>query len=93
MPNDNYSITYSKNGETLKEIEKTPTKEEGESFKRIGAPMSLEDVILPLMSKDAEIALHDNEELTSDVTSVLDDVLKTNDEMKEESRQMILGMM
>ncbi|MBO7571838.1 MAG: PD40 domain-containing protein [Bacteroidales bacterium] len=92
MPNDNYSITYSKNGETLKEIEKTPTKEEGESFKRIGAPMSLEDVILPLMSKDAEIALHDNEELTSDVTSVLDDVLKTNDEMKEESRQMIVNL-
>ncbi|MBR5984631.1 MAG: PD40 domain-containing protein [Bacteroidales bacterium] len=89
---DNYSITYSKGGETLKEVEKAPTNEENETFKRMGAPIALEDVVLPLISKDASIAVHDDSNLTPDVTSVLDDVLKTTNEMKEESRQMIVNL-
>ena len=89
---DNYSITYSKNGETLKEIEKAPTNEETENFKRMGAPIDLEDVILPLLNKEASIAVHEDKNLTPDVTSVLDDVLKTNNEMKEESREMFVNL-
>ena len=90
--NDNYSITYSKDGESLKEIEKSPTKEENETFKRMGAPIALEDVILPLLNKEVSVAVYDGKNLTPDVTSVLDDVLKTADEMKAESRLMIVNL-
>ncbi len=89
---DNYSITYSKNGETLKEIEKAPTNDENETFKRMGAPISLEDVVLPLLNKEASVAVHDDKNLTPDVTDVLDDVLKTAKDMKDESRQMIVNL-
>lgn len=89
---DNYSITYSKNGETLKEIEKAPTNDENETFKRMGAPISLDDVVLPLLSKEASVAVRDDKNLAPDVTNVLDEVLKTAKEMKDESRQMIVNL-
>ena len=92
QPKDDYSITYSKNGETIKEVEKTPTNEENDNFKKVGEPIALEDVILPLLNKEGEVNLSDNENLTSDVTSVLDEVLKTAKSLKDESRVMIVNL-
>ena len=92
QPKDDYSLTYSKNGETLQEISKTPTNDENATFKRMGEPIALEDVVLPLLNKNGEIVVHDNENLTEDVTSVLNEVLKSAKDMKDESRQMIVNL-
>ena len=45
QPKDDYTLTFSKDGETLQENSKTPTKEDEESFKRVGAPVALDDVV------------------------------------------------
>lgn len=92
QPKDDYSITYSKNGETLQEIRKTPTKEDNANFKRMGEPIALEDVILPLLNKEGEVVVRDNDQLTSDAASVLDKVLESAKGMKEESREMIVNL-
>ena len=87
-----YSLTYSKNGDTVEERSKTPSKEEDEKFQKAGEPLALEDFILPLTEKEAQVTVYDNEGLTSDAVSVLDDVMKLAEEMKEESRQMIVNL-
>ena len=58
----------------------------------MGAPIALDDVVLPLLNKEGEITVHDNKDLTSDVKSVLDDVLKTHKDMKEEARTMAVNL-
>jgi outer membrane protein OmpA-like peptidoglycan-associated protein len=91
QPKDDYSLTYSKNGETLQENSKTPTKEEEDNFKRMGAPVALEDVILPLLNKETEVTVADGG-LTVDGATALDDVLNTTKDMKEESRELVVNI-
>jgi len=91
QPKDEYSLTYSKNGETLQESDKTPTNDEAESFKRMGAPVALEDVVLPLLNKETEVAVAEGG-LTNNGAEALDDVLKTVKDMKDESREMVVNI-
>lgn len=92
QPKDEYSLTYSKDGEPLEEINKTPTNDESETFKRMGEPIALNDVILPLLNKEGEVVVRDNKNLTAEASSVLDDVLKASKNMKEENREMIVNI-
>ena len=84
-------MTFSKDGETLQENSKTPTKEDEESFKRVGAPVALDDVVLPLLNKEADVAVAEGG-LTNHGAEALDDVLKTVKDMKDESREMVVNI-
>ncbi|MBQ2573466.1 MAG: PD40 domain-containing protein [Bacteroidales bacterium] len=91
QPKDDYTLTFSKDGETLQENSKTPTKEDEESFKRVGAPVALDDVVLPLLNKEADVAVAEGG-LTNHGAEALDDVLKTVKDMKDESREMVVNI-
>lgn len=92
QPNDDFSLTYSKNGSTLKEVAKTPTPEEDANFKRLGEPIDLGEMTLPLYGKEAEITLYDNDELTAESVNVLDGVAKDAAELSKESRAIVVNL-
>ena len=91
LPSNDYSLTYSKNGEKLSDMQKTPADEEVTNFRESGNPVQLDDVILPLLIHDASITLYGNNELTADAISVLNKVRKTADELNEESRVLCIN--
>ena len=92
QPGADYSMTYSKNGETLQESKKTPSKDDEDNFKRLGAPIALDDVVLPLLNKNAEVEVLPNGDITAQGTSSLNNVTKTAKDMKDEARVMIVNI-
>ena len=89
---DEYSLTYTKNGESIKESEKTPTDEENDNFKRMGSPISLDDVILPLLNKEVIVVVNNDPELNNNAKSSLDNVNTTAKDMKLEGRDMFVNI-
>ena len=92
QPNDDFSITYSKSGNTLKEVAKTPTSEEESNFKRLGEPIDLGDMILPLYNKEAEMTLYDNDDLTGENINVLNGVISDAADLSKESRTLAVNL-
>ena len=91
LPSNDYSLTYSKNGEKLNDMQKTPADNEVTAFRENGNPVQLDDIILPLSTSEASVTLYGNSNLTADAISVLNKVKKTADELNEESRVLCVN--
>lgn len=91
QPSNEYALVFSKNGETLSDMAKSPTNEEESSFKSDGKPIALEDIILPLLLNEASVTLYGNNDLSSDAISVLNKVRQAADDLAEESRTLCVN--
>ena len=92
LPNNDYSLTYSKNGETLNKMQKSPTADEETNFKTDGNPVLLDDIILPLFGSEASVTLYGDNDLTDDAIAVLNKVKKAADYLHEESRVLCVNL-
>lgn len=87
-----YDLTYSKDGVTLKKVTKKSTDDEADDYASAEKPIKLEDVILPLYNREAEISVYDDAVLTPETIALLDDVINDAKKLNDESRDVVVNL-